>query len=502
MDKDKDPAAYVALAAEKERFRELSDAAFEGIAVHDKGVMIDVNQALAEMFGYTRGEFIGKSALELAAPESRAKVLEMMKSGGQEPYEAFGLRKDGSKFLGQLRGRPMTYQGRNLRVVAVRDISEQKRLEAQVLLTQQVLSMNSLAAGVAHEVNNPLTYVIGNLHILGTGLARLQGRIPLEELRALQEGVSEALDGTERVRAIVADLRRLARPGDEHVPVKLPALVDTALRISSNEIRHRAELVREYQAVPVVEGSEIRLVQVFVNLLLNAAQSIEEGRAARNVIRVQLHTDDQGQAVVEVHDTGAGMAPEVRDRLFEPFFTTKSGGTGLGLSISRSIVQSLGGQISVTSVPGEGSSFRVTLPAMKDVPVTPPPVLAPVVATGLEVLIIDDEATIGQTLARLIGPDHRGTAVTSIGEGLRLIEGGRRFDVILCDLMMPDGTGMELRARLERVAPQLVPRLLFMTGGVFTPAAEEFVARADVSYLEKPLRRDPLMRALATAASR
>jgi PAS domain S-box-containing protein len=498
--------AFAQLSAEKERFRELSDAAFEALVVHDHGIIVDANQAFLEMFGYRRAEVNGLRALDLCAPESRDTVTQKMASRATAPYESVGLRRDGSKFLGQLRGGPIQYQGRHLRVVAIRDISEQRQLEAQVQLSQQLLSMNSLAAGVAHEINNPLTYVLGNLQIMAQLLDDLVARasVPAGLVTELRRCLDETLTGTERVRGIVGDLRRLSRPsGPEWVAVDLRTALESALRLAGNEIRHRARVVRRWGEIPPVMGSELRLVQVFVNLLLNAAQAIDEGRAGANAVEVSVSRDERGWAVVEIADTGRGMTPEVQARAFEPFFTTRPGcGMGLGLSISRSIVTELGGEIAMSSTPGKGSSVRVLLP-----PSTPPartaaPPAAREAGRRLRVLIVDDEASVGLTLARLVRDEHEVESVVSVAEAILRIERGHPYDVVLCDLMMPEGTGMDLHRRLLDLDPTLARHMLFMTGGVFTPAAEQFLAQPDIQVIEKPIRRDPLLAALAHAAER
>jgi PAS domain S-box-containing protein len=498
--------AIAALSAEMARFRELSDAAFEALVVHDHGVIVDANQAFLEMFGYRRAELTGLRALDLCAPESRDTVTQKMASGATAPYESVGLRRDGSKFLGQLRGGPIHYQGRNLRVVAIRDISEQRQLEAQVQLSQQLLSMNSLAAGVAHEINNPLTYVLGNLQIMAQLMDDLVAgsAVPPVPAAELRRCLDETMTGTERVRGIVGDLRRLAKPsGPERVAVDLRPALESALRLAGNELRHRARVARRWGDAPPVLGSELRLVQVFVNLLLNAAQAIDEGRAGANEVGVSLARDGRGWALVEITDTGRGMTEEIQARIFEPFFTTRPGcGIGLGLSISRSIVTDLGGMIAVSSTPGKGSSVRVLLP-----PSSPLPRPADTVAdrgTGrrLRVLIVDDEAAVGHTLARLVADQHQVESVITIAEAIARVGSGQRYDVVLCDLMMPEGTGMDLHGRLMIIDPTLAQHMLFMTGGVFTPAAEQFLAQPDIEVIEKPIRRDPLLAALSLAAGR
>jgi CheY-like chemotaxis protein len=197
------------------------------------------------------------------------------------------------------------------------------------------------------------------------------------------------------------------------------------------------------------------------------------------------------------------MTEEIQARIFEPFFTTRPGcGIGLGLSISRSIVTDLGGMIAVSSTPGKGSSVRVLLP-----PSSPLPRPADTVAdrgTGrrLRVLFVDDEAAVGHTLARLVADQHQVESVITIAEAIARVGSGQRYDVVLCDLMMPEGTGMDLHGRLMIIDPTLAQHMLFMTGGVFTPAAEQFLAQPDIEVIEKPIRRDPLLAALSLAAGR
>jgi PAS domain S-box-containing protein len=488
------------LELEKARFRELFDAAFEGLAVHDKGVIVDCNQSLAKMLGYEVSELIGTSIVELAAPETRALVVEKYTSDNREPYQALGMRKDGTKFLGELRGGPIHYQGRTLRVTALRDISEQKKLEAQFRLSEQLVSMGSVAAGVAHEINNPLTYVLGNLQMLTRHLSTLEPEIGKARADLLRKCVDEALDGTERVRAIVRDLRGFTRPSDhEQAAVDLRQVLEASVRIVGNELRHKARLVRAYQDLPLVDANELRLAQVFVNLLVNAAQAMDEGTAAQNEIRLVTSTDPRGWAVVEIHDSGRGIPSELRQRVFEPFFTTKpERGTGLGLSISRTIVDEMGGRIEIDGALPRGTVFRVIFPpARKGAGTTPRPQVVQSPVALKKILIVDDEPRVGLTLKRLLDRDYQVTTVISIAEALKLIDEGREFDVILCDLMMPEGTGMDLHSRLLDRAPTMARRMLFVTGGAFTPGAEEFLKRPDIRSLEKPVSFDQLRQALA-----
>jgi CheY-like chemotaxis protein/anti-sigma regulatory factor (Ser/Thr protein kinase) len=255
-----------------------------------------------------------------------------------------------------------------------------------------------------------------------------------------------------------------------------------------NEIRHRARLARDFGGVPRVEAEEARLGQVFLNLLLNAAQAITEGDVRSNEIRVVTRTDAQGRVVVEVRDSGKGIPDSARGHLFEPFFTTKPAGvgTGLGLYVCRDIVSSLGGEIEFESAEGRGSVFRVSLP--------PAPGSA---AEGAQrsagrgahergcVLVVDDEPMMGSTLTRILGA-HDVVAVGSAREALALLDAGRRFDVVLCDLVMPGMSGVDLHAELARRLPDAARRMVFLSGGALTPAARAFVAAGSHEVIDKP----------------
>jgi CheY-like chemotaxis protein len=257
-----------------------------------------------------------------------------------------------------------------------------------------------------------------------------------------------------------------------------------------NEIRHRARLAREYAATPPVLANESRLGQLFLNLIMNAAQAIPEGRAEENVIRLTTGTDPAGAVVVSVADTGVGMAPEVKQRLFTPFFTTKpvGVGTGLGLAICRRIVAELGGEIAVESGAGKGSVFRVTLPASpRETPAESPAASAPVRAARRgRVLVVDDEPSVSTAIRRTLALDHDVSAAASGVEALALLRSGARFDVILCDLMMPQMTGMDLHRELAGLAPEMAAQMIFVTAGAFTPAARRFLDEVPNLRVDKP----------------
>lgn len=374
-------------------------------------------------------------------------------------------------------------------LVVVRDVTERRRLTAQIAATDRLASLGTLAAGVAHEINNPLTYVLANLGDLvvrfRSGEALDERELPL--LTALAE---EALSGAERVTHIVRDLRPFARgPADDTTTlVNVEQVLDAMTSIARNEIRHRAALVKDYGGVPAVEGSEARLGQVFLNLLVNAAQAIPVGAADRHTITVRTSAAG-GEVRVDVEDTGGGMPPEVVSRIFDPFFTTKprGEGTGLGLTICRDIVQRLGGRVEAESEVGRGTRFSVWLPAgaprvergpQPARPASAPPQVA-------RILIVDDEPPVGRALARLLRA-HDVRVTRSGQEALDVLATDRAWDVVFCDLMMPILSGIDVHAEVRERYPEVLPAFVFMTGGAFTDGARALVAQSDAPLIEKP----------------
>ncbi len=243
-------------------------------------------------------------------------------------------------------------------------LRELQSTQKQLLLADRLASIGQLAAGVGHEINNPLAYVVGNLRFIQEELLRLHGPSVDPERQELMDALAEAREGAERVRLIVQDLKSVAREDDMAVgPVDLAAVVRTATKITGSELRPRARVVVACDGLPLVRGNVLRLGQVFLNLLINAAHAIAPGRPEENEVRVEARLAEPGQVAVEVRDTGSGIPPENLSRIFEPFFTTKpvGVGSGLGLSVCRGIITSLGGRIEVESEVGRGTCFRVIL---------------------------------------------------------------------------------------------------------------------------------------------
>ena len=389
--------------------------------------------------------------------------------------------------------------------------SEHRELQARLAQTDRLTSLGTLAAGVAHEINNPLAYVLLNLGYiteeLPNLLATVDGRSddsPGGRASEVLVALEHARNGAERIRDIVRGLKTFSRPENEtRAPLNVTQLLEATLAMVGHEIRHRARLVKDYAQVPEVFANEARLGQVFLNLLLNAVQALADDRAATNEIRVAVKSHRPDRVLVEVADNGSGIPPQVRGRIFEPFFTTKPVGigTGLGLAICHGIVASLGGTLTFETEVGRGSVFRVDLPAAAEGAIgaaaagRADAASAPSVAhaTQARILVVDDEPIVCFSLERLLSKEGEVIAVTSARQALAAIGAGARFDVILCDLMLPEMDGPALHDALRNIAPMQAERMVFVTGGVFTARARDFLASVENPRLGKPFDIDSLL---------
>ncbi len=377
-------------------------------------------------------------------------------------------------------------------VLLIQDVTEQKQVEAQLVESARLASIGLLAGGVGHEINNPLAWLMTHLRTVQRELAeRVKGGGDPQLERWFGQ-LDVVIEGAERIRQIVSDLSFFTQsPDDARRPIDLRVALDWAADISTAELRHRAKLVKQYGDAPRVLGSEARLGQVFLNLLINSAHSIEAGSTQANEVRVELSTDEEGRARVEVVDTGGGVPTELRSRLFEPFFTTKprGSGTGLGLSISRRIVESAGGSLElVSSRPGQ-TRFRVTLPAAPASEEVSPVVFAPPATAPqrrLRVLLVDDQPQFLSSLRWALEPVFTVATDESAQAALARLRAGEQFDAVVCDLMMPDVTGMDFYEALARDGSPLLDRVVFMTGGAYTERAREFLARVPNERIQKP----------------
>jgi PAS domain S-box-containing protein len=505
-DKSRSRLAEEALRRSEAQYRQIVEATSDGIVQADaRDVVVFVNRRLAEMLGYEPAEMIGRSLFDFMSPEARAIAAVSMSNRRSEARRTVDItyrHRDGTDISVNVAGSALLDAEGNFvgNMGMVRDVTERKKLQSQLMVSDRMASIGTLAAGVAHEINNPLAAVIANLDFIVASLKAdgdgARGAVPAAPNEAsLREAIggplADAREAAHRMRFLVRDLKVFSRSqADEPTcPVDVEALMDSSLRMADNEIRHRAHIVRQYGPVPSVQASEARLGQVFLNLLVNAAQALPDGRADLNEIRVSSRLEGE-RVIVEVSDTGTGIPPEIVGRIFDAFFTTKEvgGGTGLGLAISQRIITDMGGELTVESTMGKGTTFRVALPVapMQENETAPPVEPAASVNLRGRILLVDDEEMLLRILTLILSDDHDVVATESARAALALCAGGERFDVILCDLMMPEMTGMDLYRELARLDPAQASRMIFLTGGAFTPNAQRFLSDNAREYIEKP----------------
>jgi len=400
-------------------------------------------------------------------------------------------------------------------VMVFRDVTERRQLEERLAQAERLASLGTLSAGMAHEINNPLTYVLANVSFASEVVEDVQKQLralggaetdaAAARLHVLVDALRDAREGSLRVQRIVHDLKRFGRLDVADVePIDLRVVLESAVRMTEKVLRQHAGLSHDYQPTPVVDANEGQLIQVFVNLLMNAAQAQPEEHVEQNKIVVATYTDAAGRAVAEVRDSGPGIPEELQRRIFDPFFTTKpvGQGSGLGLSIAHSIVESLGGEITVASEERAGTVFRVALPAAKSSSSERPPDGRPKPLRRGSILVIDDELALSRAISRVLQEDHDVFVETDPREAVRRLVAGEFFDVVLCDLMMPGMTGSDVIDAVRKERPDVARRFVFMTGGAFTPRSQEFLRSTTSPVLEKPITPGVLRRVIGEQLNR
>ena len=370
--------------------------------------------------------------------------------------------------------------------------------KARLANAERLAALGQVAAMAAHEINNPLSYVNTNLEIIERGLSGAALDV--------RDATRDALEGVSRIRRIVDDLRDYARPLDDtrSIADACRAII-TALKTAEGHTRGRARVTTSLADVPPVLMNHGRLVQVVLNFVVNAAQAVPGGRPDTEEIRVSV-AERGDLVVIAVEDTGPGFSEAALAQVGQVFFTTKrrGEGSGLGLALSAHLLEQAGGRLEIANGV-RGAVVRACLPvAPRDtvVPVmdTTPTATSVAPAGTLDVLLIDDDALVTRALVRRV-KEHRFTTVTGGREALGLLAGGARFDAIVCDLMMPDLTGMDVHEEVRRAFPGIEERMIFMTGGTFTARAVKFRADLPNRFLDKPIDVKAFRDAIATVAN-
>jgi PAS domain S-box-containing protein len=509
--------AREALRRTEASVRSLVESLPDGVLVHRDGAVVYANATIAALVGEADGavlvgrsvaSLVGSGTLDAESPLVRAE-------GGRRLGEEKLRRRDGTTIDVDVTATRIVFDGAQSVLAVIREASLRREVTAKMVEIDRMIAVGTLAAGVGHEINNPLAYVLANVEFVqgeldgvralllpaagGAALDAPEVANVCARLAESKDVLSEATEGGLRIRDIVQDLRTFSRDEQQVGPIDVRPVLESALRMAANEARHRARVVRDYQDVPNVAANPSRLGQVFLNLVVNAAQAIRGGTSEENEIRVTVRPDGE-DVVVEIADTGVGIREEDLPRVFTPFFTTKpiGEGTGLGLAICRTIVTGLGGRIEVETRVGKGSCFRVTLPVSRSEVERRPRPSVTRFARVARILFVDDEDMLRDAVKRFFEREHEVVAARGGEQALDLLESGKRFDVLFVDVMMPKMTGVELFDRISARWPQLASRVVFMTGGAVAPDVRARVERAPNRRVDKPFDMAEL-RALVAA---
>jgi PAS domain S-box-containing protein len=492
--------AEEALQESEDRFHSIAQSANDAIiAIDNSGTIVVWNKGASTIFGYEEAEALGQPLTLLMPPRYRAAYrnrLEWVHETGELPLvgktvEFQGRRKDGSEFPVEISlakwqaGAETFYSG------IIRDIAERKQAEEQLQRQQEALhrseklaAMGSLLANVAHELNNPLAIVMMEADLLNEEAAAgpLTGR------------TRKIAQAAQRCVRIVQNFLALARErSPERTTVQLNAIIEEAVELLEYPLRVDNVSVQRHLAedLPTLSADPHQLHQVIVNLITNAHQALRETSSVRQLTITTRYDAARHGIVLELTDTGPGIPHELQTRIFEPFFTTKPSGlgTGLGLSLCQGIIEAHGGTISVASPPGQGTTFRIEFPVETTSTTTAPPAPEPEAeppGAGTAILIVDDEAGIANGVAHLLR--RNGHEVDTAANGRLALHKlqERTYDLILCDLRMPELDGPGFYRALEQDNPDMLQRIIFLTGDTLGAETRAFLERTNVPRLNKP----------------
>jgi two-component system NtrC family sensor kinase len=370
--------AFADVSESRQMAAALVDAAnwLRMLEAHTDGVLLelDADARIVGLWGHgqtffdeTDSMLQGKTLVEAVAGGEGvaldARVRHVLDTGAREDYE-YSIDIRGTTRVLMAHAIAMAAEDDASRRVTllIQDVTQRARMQAQLLQAERLASVGLLAAGVAHEINNPLAYVLLNLERIRSRISALELGEGNEELMA---AIEMSIEGAGRVQAIVRDLNHFSRSDQNQcLPIDARRSLDFAIVMAEPEIGRHVTLARDFGPLPLVRASETRLSQVFLNLIVNAAHALADRDPNPGEICVSTRTAVNGDAIIEVCDTGPGISPAALRHIFEPFYTTKTNGqgTGLGLAICHAVVTALGGRIEVESVEGRGSTFRVLLP--------------------------------------------------------------------------------------------------------------------------------------------
>ena len=475
------------------------------------GKIMEANQAAVEAYGYSREELLGLTVADLRAPETLGEIQNQIIKANTEGvlFETWHRRRNGEVFPVEVSSRGADIGGHRQLISVIRDITArrqaeeiQQRLKDKAEMSSRLAAVGEMAAGIAHEINNPLTGIIGFSELL------------LEQ-KDLADGVKENAviisRESQRIKDIVRRMLTFARQSaPQKSAVDIHELIDNTLELRKYVLETaNIKVIRRYdRSLPWLTVDSGQMQQVFLNILVNAEYAMKEHHGRGEITITTGWADDRIR--LSFRDNGPGMTPEVRQKLFQPFFTTKDPGegTGLGLALSLGIVREHGGEMTAVSAPGEGSEFIIDLPSSA---AGAPEAVSPATDSGndeysgklLRLLVVDDEPAVRAMVSRIFGGNghrvdecDRATGVMDL-----LADNDYAYDAILLDIRMPGMSGTELFSRILEKHPEQARRVIFITGDTSDLVTRKYLETHSIAYVSKPFDRAALEAAVKRVTS-
>ncbi|HEY5956120.1 MAG TPA: PAS domain S-box protein [Polyangiaceae bacterium] len=497
----------------EERFERLVESMITSVWLVRRKHVAYVNRAAAEMFGVERTLLIGANVAELFHAEDAGVLLANLgrieRGELVPPHEYRAIARDKTPLVIELSCVILEYEDEPTVLIFGRDVTERKREEQRLLQADRLSALGMLASGMAHAINNPLTYVLLNLDHLLRRLPGLAGD-PLA-ITDVMARLAEAREGAERMATIVKRMRSFARTDETANRIlDLRTVLESVLELVGHEVHHRGRLTTRFEDVPPVLANEAKIEQICLGLLLFAAQMLPDDAAKRHEVRLSLESDERKFAVLEIVCEGCDVGAINVDRLFDPFNSNDDGrALGIGLNVCSGLVEQLGGHIEAQVLPGTGLLLRTAIPCVpiqrvieSQRSIEPTSSLLPSAPGTARILVVDDDPGVGKALRLMLEGEHDVEALTCPREALRQLLSDSSYDLVFCDLMMPDLSGMDIYQVLRFNRPGYESKIVFMTGGAFSTSVRRFLAQVPNQRIEKPFNLRALQRIITKSIRR